>query len=68
MPKYAVIITRPITESTVIEVEAANSDAAEELALTTLEHRDDVIWQIDEGSWNNSETYVTYVCPIMRDA
>ena len=66
MPKYAVIITRDITESTVIEVEAANSDAAEELALTTLERQDATEWQIDDGSWNNSETYVTDVSEVWQ--
>ena len=68
MPKYAVIITRPITESTVIEVEAADSDAAEQEGIVAMQHRDDVIWQIDEGSWNDGDPYVSHVSILMRDA
>jgi hypothetical protein len=61
MPKYSVIITRDITESTVIEVEANNPEHAEEVALDTLLEQENTEWEIDDGSWNNSETYVTDV-------
>jgi hypothetical protein len=61
MPKYTVIITRDITESTVIEVEADNHDAAEELAYNTLLQQESGTWEVDDGSWDNSDPYVTDV-------
>ena len=63
MPKYTVIITRDITESTVIEVEALNTEAAYDEALTRLQDAVDTEWQTDDGSWNNSEVYVTDIMP-----
>jgi hypothetical protein len=36
MPKYNVIVTRDLTESTLIEVEAVNADAAELVAFETV--------------------------------
>lgn len=61
MSKFKVIITRDITESTVIEVEADSPENAEEAALDTLLQQENTEWEIDDGSWNNSETYVTDV-------
>ena len=58
MPKYTVVTTRDITESTVIEVEADSPAAAEELALATLERQDATAWHIDAWSWNDSETHM----------
>ena len=64
MPKYAVIITRDITESTVIEVEADNHDAAEEAAHEALNQSSDAQWEIDDGSWNKGDHYVTDVSEV----
>jgi hypothetical protein len=61
MPKYTVIVTRDITESTVIEVEAENLWLAEDLALIALEEGADTKWEIDDGSWNINSPYVTDV-------
>jgi len=61
MPKFNVIITRDITESTCITVEAVNADAAEEAALEQLDLQPDLKWEIDDGSWNIGNPYVTDV-------
>jgi hypothetical protein len=61
MPKYTVIITRDITESTVIEVEADSPDAAEDAAHEALSQSSDAQWEIDDGSWNKGNHYVTDV-------
>ena len=66
MPKYTVIVTRDLTESTLIEVEAVNADAAELVAFETVLNApafDGTYpkWEIDDGSWDHSEPYVTDV-------
>jgi len=61
MPKYTVVVTRDITESTVIEVEAKHIWLAEDLALIALGDQTDTKWEIDEGSWNQNSPYVTDV-------
>lgn len=61
MPTYTVIITRDITESTAVEVEAASAEEAEDAALTKLHQSTNTEWAIDEGSWNNGDHYVTDV-------
>ena len=52
MPKFNVIITRDITESACITVEAVNADTAEDAALKHLDLQPDLKWEIDEGSWD----------------
>ena len=62
MPKYTVIITRDITESTVVEVDAPTMDDAEDAALIKLRKQADTKWEIDDGSWDSgSSPYVTDV-------
>lgn len=61
MPRYAVVVTRDLTESTTIEVDAPNEEAAEEAALTKLYNSDGADWEIDDGSWNEGGIYVTDV-------
>lgn len=61
MSRYKVIMTRDITESTVIEVDAPNAEAAETEAHAQLSNMTDTEWEIDDGSWNNSDVYVTGV-------
>jgi hypothetical protein len=61
MPKYTVIITRDLTESTFVEVEASNADAASSAAFDALLTQEDTCWEIDDGSWNNSTLYATDV-------
>ena len=64
MPKYTVIVTRDITESTVIEVETESLWLAEDVALLALENQTDTKWEIDDGSWNTNSPYVTDVSEI----
>lgn len=59
MPKYKVIITRDITESTVITVEAASPEDAGPLAMDALAEQEWTDWEVDDGSWNNSDEYIT---------
>jgi hypothetical protein len=59
MPTYKVIITRDITESTVVEVEAKNEEEADEVAHQKLSESMDTKWEVDDGSWNNGQQYTT---------
>ncbi|MBF0093062.1 MAG: hypothetical protein HQL34_00805 [Alphaproteobacteria bacterium] len=59
MPRYTVIVTRDITESTIVVVDAETEDQAEEAALEKLRNDTEAQWDVDEGSWNNSDPYVT---------
>lgn len=61
MPTFRVIITRDVTESTVVEVEAESEERAETAAFDKLHAGTDTEWKIDEGSWNKGNTYVTGV-------
>ena len=64
MPTFQVIITRDVTESTVIEVDAETKEQAEEAAFEKLLASEDTEWCLDDGSWNNGDAYVTAVDPI----
>lgn len=64
MPTFQVIITRDVTESTVIEVDAKTKEQAEEAAFEKLLGSEDTEWRLDDGSWNNGDAYVTAVNPI----
>ncbi|MEO5338712.1 MAG: hypothetical protein H7841_17780 [Magnetospirillum sp. WYHS-4] len=59
MPTFRVIITRDVTESTVVEVEAGSEEQAETAALDKLHASTDAEWEIDEGSWNQGSPYIT---------
>jgi len=59
MAKYSVVITRDITESTVVEVEAANPDEAATAATDKMLLQEFTDWEVDDGSWNNSDLYIT---------
>ena len=61
MPKYKVIVTRDITESTYVTVEAVSREAAEDVALRKLDEQADTKWELDDGSWNINSPYVTDV-------
>lgn len=61
MLRYNVIITRDVTESTVVEVEAETPEQAEVTAFTKLFNSADTEWELDEGSWNKADAYVTGV-------
>jgi hypothetical protein len=61
MPRYSVIITRDVTESTIVEVAAATPEQAETAALEKLSESTDTEWELDEGSWNKGDTYITGV-------
>jgi hypothetical protein len=64
MPRYEVIITRDITESTVLEVEADNQSEAYNAAYDALYGRTDIVWEVDDCSWDNSDPYVTNVSEV----
>lgn len=66
MPTFQVIITRDVTESTVIEVDAETKEQAEEAAFEKLLASEDTEWRLDDGSWNNGDAYVTAVDPINK--
>lgn len=59
--RFSVIITRDITESCVIEVEAADEDEAREAALELLPYTEEPGWAVDDCSAQSGETYVTGV-------
>lgn len=61
MAAYAVIITRDVTESTIIEVEAGTPEEVEDLAFEKLSNSTDAEWRLDDGSWNQGDAYVTAV-------
>ncbi len=61
LKKYSVIITRDITESTFVEVSATDPEQAENKALEKLSDTTDARWEVDDGSWDNSQAYVTDV-------
>jgi len=61
MATYAVIITRDVTESTIVEVEAGTPEEAEGLAFEKLSNSTDAEWRLDDGSWNQGDAYVTAV-------
>jgi hypothetical protein len=61
MPRYNVIITRDVTESTIVQVEADTPEQAEMAAIAKLHESADTEWELDEGSWNKGDSYVTGV-------
>jgi hypothetical protein len=61
MPRYSVIITRDVTESSVVQVEAETPEQAETAAIEKLHDSTDTEWELDEGSWNKAAAYVTGV-------
>jgi len=61
MPTYAVIITRDVTESTTVQIEAGNPEEAEDLAFEKLSNSTDAEWRLDDGSWDQGDAYVTAV-------
>lgn len=61
MPKFTVIITRDITESTVLSVEAENAEAAEDAAFEKLRNTDNPTWEIDDGNCGINPPYITDV-------
>jgi hypothetical protein len=61
MPRYSVIITRDVTESTIVQVEADTPEQAESAAFEKLHERTGTEWELDEGSWTKGNSYVTGV-------
>ena len=64
MPRFTVLITRAVTESTRVTVEAADAVAAESAAFAALSASTDTIWTLDEGSWNIGDPYITALDPL----
>ncbi len=58
------IITRDVTESTIIEVDVEAEEQVEDAALDKLRDCVDAEWRLDDGSWNQSDVYVTGIDPI----
>ncbi|WP_096701342.1 hypothetical protein [Magnetospirillum sp. 15-1] len=61
MPRYRVIITRDVTESTFVDVDAESPEQAGTVAFEKLFESADTEWELDEGSWNKGDSYVTGV-------
>ncbi len=61
--KFSVIVTRDITESAVVEIDAENPEQAKEEALIKVWNSEDVTWENDDVAWTNSKPYVTGVDP-----
>ncbi|WP_096703334.1 hypothetical protein [Magnetospirillum sp. 15-1] len=61
MPRYSVIITRDVTESTIVQVETETPEQAETAAIEKLFESTDTEWELDEGSWNKADAYVSGV-------
>ena len=61
MTFYEVIVTRDITESCTVRVEADDPEAAQELAVEKVQNgdADDSPWEIDMGSCGSSSAYAT---------
>jgi hypothetical protein len=59
MPRYSVIITRDVTESTIVQVEAETPAQAETAAFEKMHESAETEWELDEGSWNKGDAYVT---------
>ena len=67
MDKYQVKVTRDLTESVSVTVEADNSDKAEDMALDIVENQENPKWEIDEGSQGcNGYPYVSD-CEVIED-
>jgi len=64
MPRFTVLITRDVTESTSVNVDAADAEAAEAVAFAALSASSDAIWSLDEGSWNSGDPYITALDPL----
>ena len=64
MARFSVIITRDVTESTIIEVDVEAEEQVEDAALDKLRDYVDAEWRLDDGSWNQSDVYVTGIDPI----
>ena len=61
MPRFRVKITRDVTESTCVAVDALSQEAAQAAAFEALAEEDDAVWTLDEGSWNAGHAYVTAI-------
>jgi len=63
LKKYHVCLTRPITESVVVTVDAPTPQEAEAAAWDKLDSEEyvDIEWLLDDGSWNDHDTYVSWV-------
>ena len=61
MTKYAVVITRPITESTTIFVSARSREQAEDAALAALWNLESADWEVDDMSPPDADAYVSSV-------
>lgn len=53
---WKVIVTRNITESTTVTVEAANQREAQDKATEIAVHKHDQNWQVDDGSEGDAYT------------
>jgi hypothetical protein len=64
MPRFTVLLTRDLTESTCVTVQASNAEAAVSAAFAALSASSDANWNLDEGSWNLGAPYITALDPL----
>lgn len=64
MRKYTVLVTRDVTQSAVLTIEAADEETAESAALKAAKKQRNLSWETDDGSIHPGEEYVTDVEPI----
>lgn len=60
MATFQLIITRDITESTFLTVEAKDANEAEKLGMEKLRNQDGTVWEVDDLP-AKSEPYITGV-------
>ena len=63
MPRFRIRITRDVTESTCVTVEALSPEAARVAAFDVLADMENAVWTLDEGSWNAGDAYIKAVAP-----
>lgn len=58
MNTYSVIVTRDVTESTVVYVHAKSVEDANEKALDIARDGPDIEWELDVGSCGTQDPYI----------
>jgi hypothetical protein len=59
MPRFRIRITRDVSESTCVTVEATSPEAARVAAFEVLANMENTVWTLYEGSWNAGVAYIT---------
>jgi hypothetical protein len=61
MPRFIVTVTRDTTESTTVEIDAVDADAASEYAIGYTSNNPNIEWEQDDTPNASSDHYVTGV-------